>query len=285
VGGSAHGLTLERCDGPEEALDRAGAFLVAREAEHNVLLGLLANLQAGFYPGPRYLGIVRRDEAVVAFALRAGRSLVLSCIDDSGAIPLIVSEVLVSNADIPGVGGPKSEALAFATEWAARSGGSFVLERAERIYRLTRVIPPAPVAGRIRVAGAADASLLREWFAAFSEEALGTRAEPAEVDELLQRRLPRRELWLWEDGAAVSMAGVSGPTPNGIRVNAVYTPPANRGRGYASACVAALSQAQLDAGKRYCFLYTDLANSTSNRIYQRIGYEPVADVDDYRFQV
>jgi predicted GNAT family acetyltransferase len=64
----------------------------------------------------------------------------------------------------------------------------------------------------------------------------------------------------------------------------VYTPPALRGRGYASALVAAVSQAQLDAGRRFCFLFTDLANPTSNRIYQDIGYEAVCDVDEYRFE-
>jgi predicted GNAT family acetyltransferase len=47
--------------------------------------------------------------------------------------------------------------------------------------------------------------------------------------------------------------------------------------------VAALSQAQLTAGRTFCFLFTDLANPTSNKIYQDIGYLPVCDVDEYRF--
>ena len=72
-----------------------------------------------------------------------------------------------------------------------------------------------------------------------------------------------------------SVTGVGGETPSGIRIGPVYTPPPDRGQGYASALVAAVSQAQLDAGRRFCFLYTDLANPTSNRIYQAIGYRPV----------
>lgn len=39
----------------------------------------------------------------------------------------------------------------------------------------------------------------------------------------------------------------------------------------------------LDRGLRFCFLFTDLANPTSNSIYQRAGYEPVYDVDQYAF--
>jgi predicted GNAT family acetyltransferase len=79
------------------------------------------------------------------------------------------------------------------------------------------------------------------------------------------------------------MACSQGPTPTGIRISLVYTPGEKRGRGYASACVAALSDEQLRAGRSRCFLFTDLANPTSNRIYQRIGYRPVCDFQEYRF--
>ena len=80
------------------------------------------------------------------------------------------------------------------------------------------------------------------------------------------------------------MAAVGGPTPNGDRISWVYTPPALRGRGYASACVAALSQRLLDSGRRFCFLYTDLANPTANKLYQRIGYRQVIDASIYHFE-
>jgi predicted GNAT family acetyltransferase len=79
------------------------------------------------------------------------------------------------------------------------------------------------------------------------------------------------------------MVGYSGPTPNGIRIAPVYTPPELRGGGYASACTAETTRRLLKDGRRFCFLYTDLANPTSNSIYQRIGYRPVCDVDQYRF--
>jgi len=81
----------------------------------------------------------------------------------------------------------------------------------------------------------------------------------------------------------VSIAGYGGPTPNGIRIGPVYTPPDLRGRGYASALTARLTQTLLDGGRRFCFLFTDLANPTSNSVYQRIGYRPVTDVDLWRF--
>jgi uncharacterized protein len=74
------------------------------------------------------------------------------------------------------------------------------------------------------------------------------------------------------------------PRP-GIRIGPVYTPPALRRRGYASALVTELSRRLLDSGREYCVLYTDLANPTSNRIYQEVGYERVCDSAEYVFDV
>lgn len=92
-------------------------------------------------------------------------------------------------------------------------------------------------------------------------------------------------MWLWEvNGRPVSMASYGGPTPNGIRVFAVYTPPTWRGRGYATACVIALTQRLLDGSRRFCFLFTDLANPTSNALYERVGYRPVADMESRTFE-
>jgi uncharacterized protein len=88
---------------------------------------------------------------------------------------------------------------------------------------------------------------------------------------------------LWEDEEAVSLAGWGGRTPNGIRIGPVYTPPELRRRGYASALTAELT-AMLLRDRSFCFLFTDLANPTSNSIYQRIGYEPVTDIDEWIFE-
>jgi uncharacterized protein len=40
----------------------------------------------------------------------------------------------------------------------------------------------------------------------------------------------------------------------------------------------------LAGGRRFCFLFTDLANPTSNSIYQQVGYRPVADVEQWSFE-
>ena len=73
------------------------------------------------------------------------------------------------------------------------------------------------------------------------------------------------------------MAGLTRAVAGMARIGPVYTPPALRGRGYAGAATAAVSQAALDAGTREVVLYTDLANPVSNALYERLGYRPVED--------
>jgi hypothetical protein len=137
----------------------------------------------------------------------------------------------------------------------------------------------------MRRAAEQDRALLAAWIEAFRREALPDDESRADVNRKVDRWLHERDrtAWLWEvDGRAVSFAGSGSPTPNGIRIGPVYTPPEDRRHGYASALVAAASQELLDQGRRFCFLFTDLANPTSNHVYKAIGYEPVTDVDQYR---
>jgi hypothetical protein len=157
---------------------------------------------------------------------------------------------------------------------------------AQRIYQLDQVVPAPRVEGRLRQICAGDRDLVIDWVEGFQRSALGGSRDGAEraADRFLLADPETRGLFLWEaEGRPVSMVGYSGVTPHGVRIGAVYTPPPLRGRGYASATVAALSQRLLDSGRRFCFLYTDLANPTSNHIYQKVGYHPVADSNLYRF--
>lgn len=156
--------------------------------------------------------------------------------------------------------------------------------RSERCHQLESVKPLQKAKGHFRPATQLDGNLLINWCQAFNREALGEATEFDKAKRIVERYLNNKALYLWQDKVPVSVAGCSGATPNGIRINFVYTPPKYRGNGYASSCVAALSQTLLDEGRKYCFLFTDLANRTSNHIYQAIGYKPVEDVNDYWFE-
>lgn len=286
-------MELERFVDVRRFLDAAGAFLEEREAEHNLIYGICSALTAdpGAYgDAPPYLAIVRDRGAVAAAALRTPPfQLVLSEIDDAAALEPILGDLLGAEEELPGVLVPVGEATRFPGEWATRRGRRAVLTLRERSFRLGRVIPPRAASGRMRHAAAGDLELLVAWLTAFWQEALGDLEPNLDRARIVAGRWVAGRPWrmyLWEDGGRpVSMCGVAGETPHGIRIGPVYTPPADRGRGYASNLVAQASQEQLDAGRDFCFLFTDLANPTSNKIYQAIGYEPIRDVEQYRFEI
>ena len=144
------------------------------------------------------------------------------------------------------------------------------------IHQLDRVNPVVNAPGKMRIATDADVPLLIQWVQDFSREI----HEPVHEDPKahVARRLAQNQMFLLcVDDVPVSLTAVAGPTPNGIRINSVFTPREYRKHGYATALVAGVSRRMLDSGKKFCFLYTDLANPTSNKIYAGIGYRRIAD--------
>jgi uncharacterized protein len=278
-------MELRRLGSVAAFLGLAGAFLAAREAEHGLILGICSTIISDptIYPEPAYLGVVVDGDRVVAAAIRTPpNALILSETEVPEAVDVILGDLV--GATLPGVLGSAGLAATFAERWAARTGGPVRLAMRERAFRLGRVTPPRPVAGSMRPAGASDRPLVIALLDAFVAEAF--EDEEWNAEEIADRWIAggHRTLQLWEDGGTVvSMAGVGGRTPTGVRIGPVYTPPERRGVGYASNLVAAASQEKLDAGRSFVFLFTDLANPTSNHIYEAIGFEPVSDIDRYVF--
>lgn len=283
-------LAFHRFDDVDGFLAATGDFLAAREAEHNLLWGITSQVRGFpelFEEPPTFASVTDAGGRVVAATLRTPPwNQVLSEVDDPAAVDLLAEEL--SGQPLPGVTGPSEAAARFAAAWAERTGRRAELGVAERIFRLERVVPPErPAAGSWRLAEPADRELVADWLVRFGAEATPTTpplTEPlATADRWIARRY--RTLYLWEaDGRVVSLVGAGGETPHGIRIGPVYTPPDERDRGYASSLTAAATQDQLDSGRRFVFLFTDLSNPTSNKIYRAIGYEPVCDVDLYHFE-
>jgi predicted GNAT family acetyltransferase len=179
--------------------------------------------------------------------------------------------------------GARPLATQFAEAWCARAGCRPEVRTEQMIYRLDRVFPIAYSPGSLIQGTAAHLDLAVEWMVGFSAVTPEGPLARNEARERAEAMIDAGRLYLWHDGAPVSMAWRARPTRHGITVSGVYTPPALRRRGYATSCVAALSQLLLDEGYAYCTLYTDLANPTSNHIYQEIGYRPIQASIDIAF--
>jgi uncharacterized protein len=277
-------MHVERITDPAAFLDAAGPLLLEDEARHNLMLGLAGTLRDHPEVYPEFgLWLVRDGDEAVGAALRTPPfNLVLARPRDDTALEALAGAV---DEELPGVVGAVPEVDRFARLWADRSDTEARTHIAQGLFALERIEPVANAPGAMRDATGDDRPLLVEWYVDFVAEALGDDPDRSRLEEMIDHRLTADDagLVLWEDGEAVSLAGFGGKTPNGIRIGPVYTPPELRNRGYATALVAELSQRLLDAGRRFCFLYTDLSNPTSNKIYERIGYRRVCDSAEIRF--
>jgi hypothetical protein len=225
---------------------------------------------------------VEAEGNIVAVAMRTpSRNFLLSKIQDFGAIEAIAQDLHLTENSLPGVNAPNAEAKAFAETWRSLTSQSYEMKMALRAFQLKQVEKISQATGELRQATERDRELLINWFEAFLVEALAIAA--TNTERVVDRHLERRTAYLWENETPVSIACNVGITPSGARIGIVYTPPEYRGKGYGSSCVAALSQILLSRGHKYCFLFTDLANPTSNHIYQAIGYQSVGDLYDYSF--
>ena len=182
--------------------------------------------------------------------------------------------------EIPGVTTEKALAEHFAKEYTARKGLTFKTTMSQRIYELTAVNQNVRQFGIVRLLEEKDMYFFLYWIEAFNSANIFGKTEmciPQDV-ELYHYRLSTKKLYVLEDnGIPVSMAGYTKEMQTAIGVAFVYTPPYFREKGYATSCVAQISQLALDKGYTKCVLYTDLANPTSNSIYQNIGYLAVCD--------
>jgi GNAT superfamily N-acetyltransferase len=174
-----------------------------------------------------------------------------------------------------GASAPEPEAVDLAAAWTAVTGGSTAIRTRMRLFRLAGLLPPDPLpAGSARVAGQADLDLLVDWTAAFCAET-GAGAEGARS---VTDKLSYGGLMIWEvAGQPVAMASLTRHVEGVCRVGSVYTPARHRRSGYGGAITTAVSQQALDDGAAEVVLYTDLANPTSNALYQRLGYRQVED--------
>jgi predicted GNAT family acetyltransferase len=254
--------------------DLVEPLLMQHEAENNFELGLIASLRNEPANPEHVLATVQENETILAASVRTPPWPLTTTRAPDDAMDALAEW---AHQNLPGLcefAGPLVAATRCASTFARFVGKTLNIRSMMRIFQIDRVIPPRPAPGAMRVATEADLDLIVAWMNAF-------HIEIEEIHEIPRERIAQRvalgQFHLWQDPHPVSVAGWTGRTPNGVRINAVYTPPEFRSRGYASNLAAALTQKMLSTDRKFCFLYTDASNPTSNRIYQQIGYEFVSD--------
>jgi predicted GNAT family acetyltransferase len=283
-------VVVKELEDPGAFLEATAPLLLEDEARNNLILGIAGTLDQhpSVYREFRLWSVNDASGEVMGAALQTPPyNLVLGRPRADDALVALANALSAQRVELPGVTGAVPEVDVFSKSWVARNGMGRQRRVAQRIYRLTELRPVVQARGHARTATDADRELLVGWVNAFVAEALPQGAPGGDAERTVDARLRTGAggFTIWEDDGPVSLAGWGGRTPNGVRIGPVYTPPEHRRHGYGSAVTAAVTAAQLAAGRQFCFLYTDLANPTSNRIYVDIGYEPVCDAIDYAFDL
>jgi RimJ/RimL family protein N-acetyltransferase len=228
-------------------------------------------------PGERVYLATCVGDGVLGVAIQRDSGPVILGQSDPAAAVAFAEDLAGDCPSLPGVVGSPSASDAFASRWRELTGRRHALRVRLRQHALTEVAEVPVASGAQRVAGEPDVEWLVDAQIAFIAE-VGI-AEPVErVRRSLPSRIARGDFLVWDDGKPVAYAGFNDAAPDFARIAPVYTFPDCRGRGYATALVAALSRDLLARGKTRLFLTTDVANPTSNAIYARIGFR--AENDD-----
>jgi GNAT superfamily N-acetyltransferase len=260
-------------------LEVAAGFLLENEAENTVLLGH-ARRCLHRPRGDATMAAVQDGDAVRVVAMMIPpHALVLSARGPQG-VPCLVEALRDAGIGPPGVVGIEPMAERFAALWRGRESPAADAEMRTILYRADRIAAPGNVPGELRPAAHDDLEWLAAWQRRFAEQASLSAAErTADMRAVVVARIARGEMYLWTvEGQPVASAAFIPTTPAGDagRINAVFTLEEERGRRYASACVAALSRRLLDRGWRYCLVFADRGNPITTRIYPRLGYREVA---------
>ncbi len=272
-----------------ELISLSGSYLEQNESENNLPIGLAYRLAEDpyYYTSelPLLLSILEQGRVVGVVVMTPPKRIVLGRIDTDiqTAIVPLVRHLRRIDVQIPGVVGPAAAAQAFAECWVEDMPGvSANISRRMRVFEARSVVDLPLSPGKMRFARMDDRSLMAQWIVAFSE----TMGEPVNFEDAKNRAeklIKDQQLYVWDNGGPVSIAGVSRPMRNGTTIGPVYTPPEHRGKGYATSCVLLLTKKLLSDRYSFCSLYTDLSNPTSNSIYTKIGYVPIGDALELDF--
>jgi predicted GNAT family acetyltransferase len=280
-------MEVQEASGAESFLAAASPLLLGDEARHNLIFGICATLveTPDAYPAVHLWTVEDAGEVVGSALMTPPFNLVVARPRSSAVLRSLAQELHRRELDLPGVTGALPEVDQFASAWEHVALVRRRPRMRQGIYQASSARPPAGVPGAMRLASKEDRRLVLDWWRAFEQESMPADAPRGHTEATVDRRLASTSggIALWEDDTPVSLAGFGGRTPHGVRIGPVYTPPHRRRRGYAGALVAHLTQQLLDGESDFCFLYTDLANPTANRIYQNVGYEYVAESAEYAF--
>jgi predicted GNAT family acetyltransferase len=270
-------MKITKHENIDDFLVKTEKLLLEKESFHNLILGLAQGIQLKKIEPqlPLYYSVEDQGKTIAA-ALRsnAERPFVVTEMPTS-AVDFLIKDLIEKSIELKSVVGEERTATYFKDQWIKIKKLSAKINIHLGIYECSNIIFPKEQKGEIHVATDEFEDVTRSYITGFLKDCFpNTLNIPDEVSKMLKHYFENKSLYLLknESGEVVSMAANTRSTSFAGTISLVYTPPELRGKGHASLMVALLSEKIMNDGKKFCNLFTDLTNPTSNSIYQKIGY-------------
>ncbi|MDP5273592.1 GNAT family N-acetyltransferase [Chengkuizengella axinellae] len=276
-------MKLHYSNDPNEYFNIVAPYLEKDEVINNLPLGILYSIinNTRIYDTKPFLSYIEEKGKPIFVMLRTPpHPLIIYGTEehDQEAIDIAVNDLHMKGISIPKVIGPISLVEQFTEKYCELFNQSLKVDMHQKIYKLTEVNSIKRSEGKLRLAKIGEKMLLASWLQHFAEVTGTGEVTLEEANKIVGEFITNKTLYVWEvNEEIVSIANKTRATKNGIVINFVYTPKHHSKKGFATSCVTELSQLLLNEGYSFCSLYTDLENPTSNSIYVKIGYQPVAD--------
>lgn len=271
-------MYIRRYSNAKAYLKENESLLIREEAMNSLLLGLCLSNQKlesdnTFYfdikdeVGIQLTGIKTEDRNLIIYGSQAKLF---------NTIPKLVDFLKTENITIPGVVGPKDLVTETAEILESHYNWKSKVNFKHLVYTLETVKHTPQIDGHMHRARIEELEKYTNWINLFSQEALNEN-NLDQARALTKSKINNGDLYVWKTDQAVSMSCSARPTHNGITINYVFTPEDQRRKGYGTKLVAEQSQRMLEQGYKFCTLFADIENPTSNNIYIKIGYEPIGE--------
>jgi uncharacterized protein len=263
-----------------EFADLAAPFLNASAVENTMLLANLPSFVAQ-EDGHSILCLVVENDVPCLAATATPPFPFLISTGDPVSVPVLVGALTKQQITVPGVFGRTDLAGIFRQAWQAETGKRLCAGLAVELHATRRPPPTSVIPGQLRQAEQEDQETVIAFCECFANDPRMSPAERAGARTDAERRMEQGELFLWDDGGTKSIAAYKESLPTGGRLNLVYTPPEYRRRGYASACVAALTRLRFERGWDWCALFIDTSDPAASRMYRNLGFREVPKFQNY----
>ena len=280
-----------------KVFENADSYLMSNEAvlleqeaiSQLILYDAYKSRQKAYDDNMGLFGVVMDDDSVILhFSNVPPRNLSIYIEDDSKDVrqaAILLADYLANNQIIPeGINAKHEVCEAFIERFEKCIKCTFAERMSLDIMEIKQLIDIKPSEGKTRLAIPNEVKLLTEWMIQFQIEALAKEVDYESALVSISKLINNDKLYVFEnqEQILVSMAAATRQLFRGIAISYVYTPEEHRGMGYGATNIYNISRKYLNDGNEFCTLFVDKKNMLSKRAYEKVGYNVIDDMYEYK---